>query len=223
LHPIKVWSNLADPVYLHTIRLNQLARRRLMRIVLFATVVGSLLLFTKPSLTPALTPEATNVNKVTPLILEKDEGERRVVRGWPGHPAPGETFILKVDPQNGGSSHLVFLTAEIGPGGEIPAHKHPGADEILFLQTGTARVHLGDAVREVHSGATIFIPANTWIAVSNVGSDAIRMECVFSAPGFEEFMREGSVREGEKNVPMTEAEDAASQKRHSHDVIYKQP
>jgi hypothetical protein len=49
------------------------------------------------------------------------------------------------------------------------------------------------------------------------------MECVFSAPGFEEFMREGSVREGEKNVPMTEAEDAASQKRHSHDVIYKQP
>jgi hypothetical protein len=36
-------------------------------------------------------------------------------------------------------------------------------------------------------------------------------------------MREGSVLEGEKNVPMTEAEDAASQKRHSHDVIYKQP
>jgi quercetin dioxygenase-like cupin family protein len=186
-------------------------------------LVGSALLFTHPAGTPAPTPQVTSVTKVIPLILEKNEGERRVVRGWPGHPQPGETFILKVDPKNGGSSHLVFLMAEIGPGGEISAHKHPGADEILFLQTGTARVHLGDAVRDVHAGATIFIPANTWIAVTNTGSDVISMECVFSAPGFEEFMRDGSVREGEKNVPMTEAEDAASQKRHSHDVIYKQP
>jgi quercetin dioxygenase-like cupin family protein len=194
-----------------------------MRTVSLTILVGSVLLFTNPTGTPAPTPQATNVTKVTPLILEKNEGERRVVRGWPGHPQPGETFILKVDPKNGGSSQLVFFTAEIGPGGEISAHKHPGADEILFLRTGTARVHLGDAVREVHAGATIFIPANTWIAVSNIGSEAISLECVFSAPGFEEFMRDGSVREGEKNVPMTEAEDAASQKRHSHDVVYRQP
>jgi hypothetical protein len=46
--------------------------------------------------------------KPTPLILEKNEGEHRVWRpiegaeGWLGQPAP---FILKVDPQNGGSSH----------------------------------------------------------------------------------------------------------------------
>jgi quercetin dioxygenase-like cupin family protein len=192
-----------------------------MRIVLFTIVVGAVLLCTHAPVSPAPGSQATNVGEVTPLILEKNEGERRVVRGWPGHPEPGESFILKVDPKNGGSSHLVFLTAEIAPGGEIPTHRHPGSDEILFLQMGTARVHLGDAVRDVHAGATIFIPANTWIAVSNIGSDSISMECVFSAPGFEEFMRESSVRAGEKNVPMTEAEDAASQKRHSHDVVYK--
>jgi quercetin dioxygenase-like cupin family protein len=194
-----------------------------MRIVLFTIVVGAVLLCTHAPASPAPVSQTTNVGEVTPLILEKNEGERRVVRGWPGHPEPGESFILKVDPKNGGSSHLVFLTAEIAPGGEIPTHRHPGSDEILFLQMGTARVHLGDAVRDVHAGATIFIPANTWIAVSNIGSDSISMECVFSAPGFEEFMRESSVRAGEKNVPMTEAEDAASQKRHSHDVVYKLP
>jgi quercetin dioxygenase-like cupin family protein len=192
-----------------------------MRNVYLSTLVGSILLFTGSGRTSAPSLQVTNVPNATPLILEKNEGERRVVRGWPGHPQPGETFILKVDPKNGGSSHLVFFTAEIGPRGEISAHRHPNADEILFLQAGTARVHLGDTVREVHAGATIFIPANTWIAVSNIGSDAISMECVFSAPGFEEFMRDGSVREGEKNVPMTEAEDAASQKAHLHDVIYK--
>jgi quercetin dioxygenase-like cupin family protein len=161
--------------------------------------------------------------KTVPLILEKAEGERRIVRGWPGHPDPGESFVLKVDPKNGGSSHLVFLTASLGPGKEIVTHRHPDTDEILFLQTGTARVHLGDIVRDVHAGATVFIPANTWIAVSNIGSDAIEVLSVFSAPGFEEYMRASSMREGEKNVPLSPAEDEAIQKQHSHAVIYKEP
>jgi len=167
--------------------------------------------------------QATNVSKTTPLILEKSEGERRVLRGWPGHPHPGETLILKIDPKNGGSSHLVFLTGDVAPGGEIVSHRHPGADEILFVQSGTARVHLGDITRDVHAGATVFIPAGTWISVSNIGSDVLSTVGVFSAPGFEDFMRAASVLEGEKNVPLSEAEDEAIQKQHSHDVIYREP
>jgi quercetin dioxygenase-like cupin family protein len=168
-------------------------------------------------------PQSTSATKPTPLILEKDEGERRVMRGWPGHPEPGESFVLKVDPRNGGPSHLVFLTGDLAPKGEIAAHKHPSSDEILFLQTGTARVHLGDTVREVHAGATVFIPADTWISVSNIGTDAISFVALFSAPGLEDFMRAGSVREGEKNVPLSKAEDEAIQNQHSHDVIYREP
>src|SRR5277367_3004882 len=79
--------------------------------------------------------QAANLTASTPLILEKNEGERRVVRGWPGHPDPGEAFILKVDPKNGGSSHLVLITASILPGKKIDTHRHPEADEILFLET----------------------------------------------------------------------------------------
>src|ERR1700722_8241703 len=142
--------------------------------------------------------QTANATTSTPLILEKNEGERRVVRGWPEHPNPGETFILKVDPKNGGSSHLVFMTADLGRGGAIHAHRHPSSDEILYLQTGTARVHLGDSVRDVHAGATVFIPANTWISVDNIGTEDISMVTVFSAPGFEQFMREGSVHGGDK-------------------------
>jgi quercetin dioxygenase-like cupin family protein len=166
-------------------------------------------------------PQSINVAKPTPLILEKDEGERRVVRGWPGHPDPGETFILKVDPKNGGSSHLVLLTASIPVGKKIDTHRHPEADEILFLQTGTARVHLGDSVRLVHAGATVFIPAGIWISADNAGSDAVNLVAIFSAPGFEDFMRDTSTREGEKNVPLSQAEEDAVEKRHSHAVIYK--
>lgn len=173
---------------------------------------------TAPSTTPM---QATSASKVTPLILEKNEGERRVFRGWPGHPNPGSAFILKVDPKNGGSSHLVFGTEEMAPGDSIPTHRHPSSDEILFLATGTMRVHLGDSVRVVHGGSTVFIPANTWVSVANIGTDVISLAFAFSSPGFEEFMRAESVREGETIVPVPQSEDDSVQRLHSHDVIYK--
>jgi quercetin dioxygenase-like cupin family protein len=194
-----------------------------MRFGRFSVLVFGVLVCGSATAPSAQMAQPTTAMKPTPLILEKNEGERRVVRGWPGHPDPGETFILKVDPKNGGSSHLVFMTADIKPGGAIDAHRHPGSDEILYLVNGTARVRLGDAVRVVHGGATVFIPANTWISVDNIGSEVMSGVAVFSAPGFEEFMRATSAREGEKNIPLTEAENAAIEKTHSHDVIYKEP
>lgn len=171
----------------------------------------------------ATTTQSTGTAAPTALVLEKDEGERRVVRGWPGHPDPGETFILKVDPKNGGSSHLVFLTASIPVGKKIETHRHPEADEILFLDSGTARVHVGETVRVAHAGATVFIPAGTWISADNVGSDTVNLIAIFSAPGFEDFMRDTSAREGEKNVALSQAEENAVEKKHSHAVIYRQP
>ena len=161
--------------------------------------------------------------KATPLILEKDEGERRVWRPIESLESQLSLFILKVDPHNGGSSHLVFGTEDIPPGGKIDAHRHPGSDEILFLQNGLAKVNLGDTAREVHAGATVFIPSGTWISAVNTGKEAIHVIYVFSAPGFEEFMRAESVREGEKVVPLTKAEDAAILTKHAHAVIYKEP
>src|ERR1700741_4371856 len=58
-------------------------------------------------------------SKPTPLILEKNEGERRVWRPVEGLEGQPSLFILKVDPHNGGSSHLVFGTEDLQPGGQI--------------------------------------------------------------------------------------------------------
>jgi quercetin dioxygenase-like cupin family protein len=185
------------------------------------TVVCALFVCIGATTPLAPNPQSINAARATPLVLEKDEGERRVVRGWPGHPDPGETFILKIDPKNGGSSHLVFLTASIPPGKKIDTHRHPEADEILFLQTGIARVHVGDSMRLVHAGATVFIPAGTWISADNVGNSAVNLLAIFSAPGFEDFMRDTSAREGDKNVPLSQAEEDAVEKKYSHAVIYQ--
>src|SRR5215472_16423743 len=92
------------------------------------TKVCAVLMCACASVPQGLRLQAANLARTTPVMLGKNEGERRVMRGYPGHPEPGETFILKVDPKNGGSSHVVFMTADIRQGGAIDPHRHPGAD-----------------------------------------------------------------------------------------------
>ena len=165
------------------------------------------------------------VSHATPLVLERNEGERRSWRpiegaqGWEAQPGP---FILKVDRRNGGSSHLVFITEDVPPGGTIDRHRHPGADEIIFLQNGHARVMVGGRTNDVHGGATIFAPANTWIQITNMGTDAIHGVFVFSAPGFDDFMRAESAPEGTKITPLSKAEDARITRQYASAVIYAQ-
>ena len=174
-----------------------------------------------------MTAQSAATGKPTPLVLEENEGERRLWRPITGvdtgaQAMPGP-FILKVDGLNGGSSHLVFGTENLAAGQHIETHKHPGSDEILFVRRGTARVKVADVVRVVHAGATVYIPADTWVSVANIGTDAIALAYVFSAPGFDDFMRAESAREGAPLTPLSQAEDAAIQKQHARAVVYKEP
>ena len=82
---------------------------------------------------------------------------------------------------------------------------------------------LSDKTREVHGGATVFIPANTWISVTNIGTEPIGCVFVFSAPGFDDFMRAESVPEGQKVTPLTKAKDAQVMREHASAVIYAEP
>ena len=153
---------------------------------------------------------AVSNTSTTPLILEKEDGERRVRR--PREiPVPTGPFTIKVDQVNGGSKNLVLGTEILAPGGTISRHKHIGQDEIVLIETGTAHVWLGDKEREVHAGAAVFIPAETWISIKNSGNENVNLAFVFSAPGFETYLRCTSVREGEKTIPMTGEEWRACQ------------
>jgi quercetin dioxygenase-like cupin family protein len=137
------------------------------------------------------------------VVLEKNEGEKRMRRPLGSLPIPSQEFILKVTPQNSGSMHFVLGTEEIPPGGEIPRHKHLEQDEILLIQTGTAHVTLNDKEYDVHAGGMVFFPSDTWVGLKNVGKDFISLVFIFSAPGFEENMRCGSVMAGQSAPPIT--------------------
>ena len=147
--------------------------------------------------------DAASVSK--PLLLEKNEGELRTRRPRP-KPMASTQFLLKVDPRNNGSQHLVVGTEDIAPGASIPTHKHPGEDEVLLIHSGTAQVLLGDQQRNLHAGGLVFIPANTWIGLKNISAEPVSVTFIFSDPGFEEFQRCISVPSTNTAPPMSEEE-----------------
>lgn len=139
-----------------------------------------------------------------PLLLEKNEGELRTRRVHADSSIPAASqFLLKVSPKNNGSQHLVAGWEELAPGAAIPKHRHLSQDEILLIQSGKAHVWLGEDERDLHAGALVFIPANTWISAKNIGTDPISLTFIFSEPGFEDTMRCNSVPAGETPTQIT--------------------
>ena len=157
------------------------------------------------------------------LILGEFEGERRVRRPRPDTTALSTPFIIKVDRRNGGSPDLVMGYEDIAPGQAIHPHHHPHADEIIFVHRGSGVASLGSRSAPVTAGGTIYIPRNTRIAVRNTGTEPLTIVFIFSRPGFEEHMRENSVREGERVTPLTREEQNAIRARHRDHVIYDPP
>jgi len=100
-------------------------------------------------------------------------------------------------------SYLVAGTEEVAPGATLPKHRHLVKDEIVLAPRGIAHVWLGDQERELHAGGLVFIPANTWVSLKNMGTEPISLSFVFSAPGFEDTMRCNSVPAGEMPTQIT--------------------
>jgi quercetin dioxygenase-like cupin family protein len=159
--------------------------------------------FSQSQTTGGTTPQNTN-GRAQPLILEKNQGELRTRRIHTDQSTVASSqFLLKVSPLNNGSQHLVLGTEELLPNARIPKHKHLEQDEILLIQSGTARVWLGDKESDVHAGGMVFIPQDTWISLKNTGKETVGLVFIFSAPGFEETMRCNSVPAGEKPTLLT--------------------
>jgi quercetin dioxygenase-like cupin family protein len=156
--------------------------------------------------------------KSIPLILAVDQGER-LTRRLLG----GASLIIKVDRKTAGAPQFVMAYEAMPPGAAIPPHRHPGADEIIFVQSGTGVAELGDKSSAVAAGSTIYIPRLTRIALRNSGKEPLVIVAFFDQPGFEDYLRETSVPEGQPVVPLTSAEMSAIRAHHQSHVIYERP
>jgi len=167
----------------------------------------------------AVQPNSSQVpfpEKPSPMILAANEGEQREFRT-----RPGVTFTLKIGPKNGGSESMAVVTEDMAPGDKIPTHKHPHADELIFIQSGTGQVTVGDHTGTVRAGAIVFIPRDTWISLENIGTDRLTHSDVWSLAGHEEYMRAISVPIGQPIIPMSSDELLEIRKKYTHFAIFK--
>ena len=146
---------------------------------------------------------AAGQSRSRPAVIGPMEGERRLIRGE----AP---LFIKIDPTSTGSEHLVLGSSDLPPGDAIGLHRHLREDEIILITHGSGRLQLGRDHYAVVSGATVFIPQGTCVALVNTGTDTLSNVFVFSAPGFEHVLRAVSTAPGEPPRVLTPAERAAA-------------
>ena len=101
---------------------------------------------------------------------------------------PNGKVIVKVDPKTG-SSRLAMGTQQLKAGAGILVHKHEQADEVLYIEKGSATAILGDRRAQVAPGTTIYIPRGVWHGVESAGQE-IQLLWIVSPPGLEGFFRE---------------------------------
>jgi mannose-6-phosphate isomerase-like protein (cupin superfamily) len=153
---------------------------------------------------------ANSAGAERPLIVASDRGEVRAWRSIPSDTAAVQkisTFTIKIDKQNGGSPDFWFGTETLPVGAEIPYHRHLHEDEMLYVDSGIAHVHVGGLEGDARAGGIVFIPRNTWVSVRNTGKKPVLLLFAFNAPGFDRYMRCESVAAGEQPTKMTNAED----------------
>jgi quercetin dioxygenase-like cupin family protein len=157
------------------------------------------------------------------LILQVDEGERIVRRPASGTRAanPPTPSIIKVDRKNGGSPDLVMGYETLSPGRTIQPHRHLVADEIIFVHSGTGTATVGDHEAPIGPGATVYIPRNVRITLANTGTERMAIAFFFSKPGFEDYMRDTSVPEGQPAPPMSPADLEAIRQKHAAHTVYE--
>lgn len=186
--------------------------------------VGALVACSRSAALPAPTGEAASADQPRPLMLADGDGERRVHRPPPGGLSNlAAPFIIKVDRRNGGAPEFVLFTEDIPPGQAIPPHHHPDADEILFVHAGTGVITMAGHEGPVSAGAIVYMPRNTGVRLRNTGTAPLRIAAIFSRPGYEDYMRDISVPEGQPAPPLSVAELTAIRARHHAHVTYEQP
>jgi len=146
-------------------------------------------------------------SSATPLILHESDGEHRIRRpGGPTGSSSVSEFIIKIDKQNGGAEDFYVGTEVMNPGAMIPFHMHHNSEEVVIMEEGGATVTVGNNRAVTGPHAVVFIPRETWVSIANTGTAPIHLYGIFSRQGFENFLRERSVRPGEPLIPLTPEE-----------------
>jgi quercetin dioxygenase-like cupin family protein len=116
---------------------------------------------------------STSTSTTTPIIRDAGEGEKRWFYG-------GGTHTWKATAEETGGAFYLFEDRMSG-GKMTPLHRHPDADELVYVLEGEILVHIGDRVQRIGSGGMTMTPRGVPHAFM-VTSDGARL-LAFQTPG----------------------------------------
>ncbi|MBO6900308.1 MAG: cupin domain-containing protein [Rhizobiaceae bacterium] len=104
-------------------------------------------------------------------------------------------LALTVAPEVNDAQRFSGGVVDVKPGQGHARHNHPGAEEIIFVISGTGEQMVEDEngnpiTREVGPGCTIYVPESRYHSTLNTGSGPMQLFVVYSPAGPELALRE---------------------------------
>lgn len=85
-------------------------------------------------------------------------------------------------------SHLQMTVMSIAVDGEVGLEVHPGTDQFLRIEQGTAKVVMGPEKDDLsfeeiaRKDSAIIIPAGSWHNILNIGDDELKLYSLYAPP-----------------------------------------
>jgi quercetin dioxygenase-like cupin family protein len=86
-------------------------------------------------------------------------------------------------------ARLILTAGQSTYGQSGKKHRHPNADEVIYLFSGTVDVHVGEETTRLQPGDALTVPANLIHRIENAGSQDAEMTLSYSS-GDREYVAE---------------------------------
>ena len=151
--------------------------------------------------------EMTTANSLLPsddltraLVFSQADGETAQHIGL-----VGDTYTITVAGKDTGGRFCV-IDMHVPPGGGPPPHRHDFEETFILLE-GEMQVTFRGKSSTVHAGDTIHVPANAPHQFHNASVQPVRMICICSPAGNDEFFREVGVPVAARTAPPPKLEE----------------
>ncbi len=154
----------------------------------------------------------SNLQEPTGRVIPPDDLRRDLVAASADGELPhigivGDTYTTLLTGKDT-AGRFCLIDMHVPPGGGPPPHRHD-FEETFTLLEGELEATFRGAKRMVRAGETIHIPANAPHQFHNASSQAVRMLCLCSPAGQEEFFVELGVPVATRTTPPPKLDEAA--------------
>jgi quercetin dioxygenase-like cupin family protein len=111
----------------------------------------------------------------------------------------GDTYTILLSGKDT-AGQFTLIDMHVAPGGGPPPHRHDFEESFILLDGELQAIFRGEQ-HTVHAGETIHIPANAPHQFHNVSLKPVRMLCICSPAGQEEFFKELGIVVATRTTP----------------------